>query len=122
MTDDLWPQNIADSTLTTPITLLKQQGALLGEKTRQMVTVDVVTQTNGNLFVHYFYIVAPTLNYRFELFAASHGINFYPIAIRHANHTTSVHNEDDFKAKLKELLSSPYTVNVVHSILAQVRS
>ena len=63
-TDDLWPANIADSNLITPITILKEQAALLGEKTRQLVKGEVVTQATGNLFVHYFYIDAPTLSYR----------------------------------------------------------
>lgn len=35
-TDDLWPSNIADSNLTTPVTILKEQAALLGEKTKQL--------------------------------------------------------------------------------------
>ena len=59
-TNDLWPANIADSNLVTPITILKEQAALLGEKTRQLVKGEVVTQATGNLFVHYFYIAAPT--------------------------------------------------------------
>ena len=51
-TNDLWPENIADSNLVTPVSILKQQAALLGEKTRQLVKGEVVTQTTGNLFVH----------------------------------------------------------------------
>ena len=31
-------------------------------------------------------------------------------------------NEEDFKEKLKEILSSQHTLNVVHSILAQVKA
>jgi hypothetical protein len=81
-TDDLWPANIADSKLTTPVAILKEQAALLGEKTKQLVKGEVSTQTTGNLFVHHFYIVAPTLNYKYELFTASHVINFYPLTLR----------------------------------------
>src|ERR1035438_5382861 len=43
-TNDFWPANIADSNLTTPATILKEQAALLGEKTRQLVKGEVVTQ------------------------------------------------------------------------------
>ena len=120
--DDLWPENIADANLITPVTILKEQAALLGEKTKQLVTGEVVTQTSGSLFVHYFYIVAPTLNYTFELFQVSHGINFYPLILRHLNTTTQLTSESEFKDKLKDILSSQHTLNVVHSILAQVRS
>jgi len=122
MTDDLWPANIADSKLTTPVAILKEQGALLGEKTKQLVKGEVVTETTGNLFVHHFYLVAPTLNYKYELFTVSHVINFYPLTLRKGSETTSVSSEENFKEKLKEILSSQHTLNVVHSILAQVRA
>lgn len=86
------------------------------------MTGEVVTQTTGNLFVHYFYIVAPTLNYRYELFTISHGINFYPLTLRYGGNTISTNKEDAFKENLKTILSSTHTINVVHSILTQVRS
>lgn len=120
--DDLWPANIADSKLTTPVTVLKEQAALLGEKTRQLVKGEVVTRTTGNLFVHYFYIVAATLSYRFELFTVSHGVNFYPLAMRYLNNNVTLGSEVEFKEKLKEIFGAQHTLNVVHSILAQVRS
>jgi hypothetical protein len=124
MADDLWPSNIADSDLITPVTILKEQAALLGDKTKQLVTGEVVTQATGNLFVHYFYIAAPTLSYKYELFSVSHGISFYPLSLRYpvATPVSSLKSEDEFKQKLKEILSSPHSLNVVHSILAQVRS
>jgi hypothetical protein len=122
MPDDLWPSNIADANLTTPVTILKQQAALLGEKTRQLVTGDVVTQTTGNLFVHSFYIAAPTLGYKYELFQLHHGINFYPLTLKYLNTTSQLPSEAALKDKLKEVLASQHTLNVVHSILAQVRS
>jgi hypothetical protein len=120
--NDLWPANIADSNLTTPVTVLKQQAALLGEKTRQLVKGEVVSQATGSLFVHYFYIAAPTLSYKFELFTLSHGVNFYPLVMRYLNDTISLPSESEFKDKLKETFAAPHTLNVVHSILAQVRS
>ncbi len=122
MPDDLWPANIADSKLTTPVTILKEQATLLGEKTRQLVKGEVVTQTTGNLFVHYFYIVAPTLDYKYELFTLSHGISFYPAVLKYLNNTLQALTEDSLKDRLKEILTSQQTVTVVQSILAQVRS
>ena len=121
-TNDFWPANIADSNLITPVTILKEQAALLGEKTRQLVKGEVVTQTTGNLFVHYFYIAAPTLNYKFELFNVSHLVNFYPLTLTYLNTVSQIKSEAEFKEKLKEIFAAPHTLNVVHSILAQVRS
>jgi len=119
---DLWPANIADSNLVAPVSILKLQAASLGEKTRQLVTGDVVTQTSGNLFVHYFYLVAPTLSYRYELFHITHGVSFYPLNLLHLNTTIQIKSEAEFTAKLKEIFSAQHTLNTVHSILAQVRS
>ena len=104
------------------MSILKQQAALLGEKTRQLGKGEVVTQTTGNLFVHYFYIAAPTLSYKFELFTLSHSVNFYPLVMKYLNNTISINSESQFKDKLREIFAAPHTLNVVHSILAQVRS
>jgi hypothetical protein len=128
MADDLWPENIAESTLVTPISIMKEQAALLGEKTKQLVKGEVTSQSPSSIgglatpFVHRFYIVAPTLNYRYELFSISHGINFYPLSLSYANTSHSMRSEAEFKENLKTLLSSQHTLNVVHSILAQVRA
>ena len=121
-TDDFWPENIAESNLITPITILKEQAALLGEKTKQLVKGEVVTQATGELLVHYFYIVAPTLNYRFELFNVQHHVNFYPLVMAYAHNSYTLKTESEFKEKLKEIFAAQHTLNVVHSILAQVRS
>ena len=125
MPEDLWPTTIDDGNLVTPVSILKEQAALLGEKTRQLVTGEVVTQTTGSLFVHHFYIVAPGLNYRYELFSVQHHINFFPLVIQYLNHTTSVNQNDNFhtfKQHLKEIFSSPTTLNIIQSILAQLRA
>src|ERR1017187_291277 len=102
-TNDLWPENIADPNLVTPVTILKEQAALLGEKTKQLVKGEVVTQTTGTLLVHYFYIVAPTLSYRFELFNVQHHVNFYPLVLKYLNNSHTLKSESEFKEKLKEI-------------------
>ena len=120
--DDLWPSNIADSNLVTPVSILKEQATLLGEKTKELVKGEVVTHTTGNLFIHSFNLVAPTLSYRYELFQVTHHVNFYPLTIRHLNNTIQAKSEAEFKDKLKEIFSALHTLNTIHSILAQVRA
>lgn len=122
MADDLWPENIAESNLVTPVSILKEQAALLGEKTKQLVKGEVQTTTVGNLFVHHFYLVAPTLNYRYQLFEVEHPLHFYPLGVRHLNMTMQISSEDDLRKKLREIFAAPQTVAAVQSILAQVRS
>jgi hypothetical protein len=77
-----------------------------------------VQRTDANLG----HQAAPTLNYRFELFKVSHGVNFYPLTLTYLNSARPIKSEEEFKAKLKEIFAAPHTLNVVHSILAQVRS
>jgi len=121
MADDLWPENIAESNLVTPVSILKQQAALLGERTKELVKGEVVTQISGTLLIHHFCLVAPTLSYRYELFTASHGVSFYPLTLTYIN-PVSIKSEAELKENLKRVFSSQHTVNIVHSILAQVRS
>ena len=128
MTEDLWPDNIADSNMVTPVSILKEQAALLGEKTRQLVKGEVVTQARASdnsmqvPFTHRFFLAAPTISYRYELFYVTHGVNFYPLNVAYGHQAMQCRDEEDFKAKLKTILSSPQTINVVHAILAQVRA
>jgi hypothetical protein len=122
MPEDLWPENIAESKMVTPVTIIKEQAALLGEKTKQLVRGEVESTTTGSMLVHHFYVVAPTMNYRYELFTAQHNVSFYPLVLRFLDNTTPIPNEAELKSKLKEIFSQQHTVNVVHSILAQARS
>ena len=122
MSEDLWPANIAESNLVTPVTIIKEQASLLGEKTKQLVHGEVETTSSGSLLIHHFSIVAPTMNYRYELFSVQHNVSFYPLVVKFVDTTTQVLNESDFKAKLKQIFAHPHTLNVVHSILAQARS
>ena len=122
MTDDLWPSNIADANLVTPLSILKEQAALLGEKTRQLVKGEVTTQTTGSLFVHSFCLLAPTVGYRYELFRVTHYVSFYPLNVIYLNDTKPLRTEAEFKDKLKEIFSATHTVNTVQSILSQLRA
>lgn len=119
--EDLWPVNIAESKLVTPVSILREQAELLGEKTKQLVRGEVDTQAVGSMLVHRFNVVAPTLNYRYELFTVQHTVKFYPLTVKSAQ-VEQVANEEEFKARLKTLFADQHTINVVHSILAQVRT
>jgi hypothetical protein len=84
---DLWPQDIATTELTPPVTLLKEQGTLLGEKTKNLVVGKVVRLddwpwASPSDFVYSFYIVGPALgNYRYKLLTVSYPPEFYPLDI-----------------------------------------
>jgi hypothetical protein len=50
------------------------------------------------------------------------GVNFYRLTLRYGNTPNTLRSESEFKDKLKEILTSEHTLNVVHSILTQVRA
>ena len=128
MADDLWPVDIAESDMVTPVAILREQAALLGDKTKQLVTGEVTTQVPSTAlgiatpFVHSFAVVAPTLSYRYELLQVTHGIKFYPLTIRQGANSVTANNEAEFKERLKAMLAAQHTLDVVRSILAQVRA
>lgn len=80
---NLWPNNISETNDVSPVSLLREQANLLGEKTKNLVVADVSRGSFDNQnFVYHFYIVAPTLNnYRYRLFTVEHGIEMYPLTI-----------------------------------------
>lgn len=124
MADDLWPENIQETSMVTPVSILKEQGALLGEKTNQLLKGEVISAPLGNVFVHRFCIVAPTMSYKYELFQLSHGVTFYPCSLKQTgeNNAQPIPSEESFKEALKQVFASEHTLNVVRSILAQARS
>ncbi|MDM8553558.1 hypothetical protein QUF75_02375 [Desulfococcaceae bacterium HSG7] len=80
---DLWPPEIANERIKTPVMILREQASLLGEKSGNLVQGEVVGDNNNpkNL-IYYFYVVAPTLgNYRYQLFALEHETITYPLKI-----------------------------------------
>lgn len=106
---DLWPQDIIENNESrAPVTILKEQAALLGQKTKNLLKAEVRWYTPGTLekvssnelrylfdtvqeaqgevqqsFSYAFYFVAPTLdNYRYKLLTISHGIPWYPVMFK----------------------------------------
>ncbi|MCB0060676.1 MAG: hypothetical protein KDE19_01120 [Caldilineaceae bacterium] len=80
---DLWPNNIGENTINSPVSIMREQAQLLGQKTKNLVEAEVsIGSPTSNKFVYYFYIVAPTLHdYHFRLFTVEHDIDIYPLTI-----------------------------------------
>jgi hypothetical protein len=133
---DLWPEIATTQTLTTPLTILKEQAAALAKKTNGLLEARVDTQSYaGGGFVHSFKIVAPALdNYVYELFKVRHSVLLYPVEVS-ADATGSslppsirlslhkgANTEDEFLEQLKVVLSSDQTSKVISALLAQVQA
>ena len=97
---DLWPEVMENTEVRAPVTILKEQAALLGNKTKNLVIaqvskpIDLLVQveeriknnslgsSKGKTLYHSFYLVAPALNnYQYELFTIANDINLYPVTI-----------------------------------------
>jgi hypothetical protein len=103
------------------VTILREQAALLGQKTRQQVLAEVETRNAGEMLVHSFVIVVPALdNYKYELFKVQHGVPSYPLSVASPGLTGKVTSQAAFVDVLGKILSSENTRNVIQSLLAQV--
>jgi hypothetical protein len=148
MTKSLWPNEISvASNEVAPVTILREQASLLGEKTQNLVIAKVdsragetrdfvydimkplineVTQAKqlNSLFHDIFYLVAPALdNYRFELFRVTRSVEqFYPIRIHSDTldmQGREIASEDELLKVLAGIFSHPKTMKIIESILIQ---
>jgi hypothetical protein len=113
---DFWGE-IQTEDIRTPVAILREQAALLGPKTQNLVEAKVQTQPlQGGDFLHYFNLVVPALdNYTYRLFAVQHPMGLYPIV----GMGRSLANEEEFKTWLRETLSSPETKRIIANLIAQ---
>jgi hypothetical protein len=120
---DLWPKDIGAGNLVTPVAILREQAALLGQKTQQLVTAEVTTQTRQEKFAHSFHLVAPALdNYKYEIFSVHHGITFYPMQVVYQGTAHQVGSQDAFLNFLRTIFTSTATKNIIQSLIAQMQS
>lgn len=129
--DDLWPDDIA-STIeqVPPVTILRQQAALLGRNMKNVIEGEVETDTTDlqRLLSHTFYLVAPALNfYRYPLLTVEHHVTqMYPVKIAVTwpekgppKKKLTAKNEQEFKNHLKDIFSNNETKKIIGALLAQ---
>jgi hypothetical protein len=117
--DDLWGAFTPEA-LRTPVTILREQARLLGDKTQHLIEAEVSTSARGRQFRHHFDLVVPGLDdYRFRLFEIWHGLEIYPVYA--GNDEEKLSTEAEFIEWLGRTLSSAETRRVISSLLAQVQ-
>ena len=120
-TTDFWPEDIGQPDLRTPVGLLREQATALGEKTRNLVTAEVRSESDVD-FIHALYLVAPALHYSYQLLLIRHHpVLFYPMKVKSANDAAwaEVPSEDQFVDWLKRALASESTRKVIRALIAQ---
>lgn len=128
---NLWGDIEGVITIPAPISILKEQAALLGELTKGELKGDV-THTSGayhdnqkQSFIYRFKIVAPQFdNYIYEIFRVHVPINDYPIKIdmllEDEDKSYTCENETVFIETIKDILQSDKVKKVI-SVLRSIR-
>ena len=122
---DLWPEDLGSTIKEiAPVTILKEQASLLGQRTKNIVKAEVGSSVNPQDYViDVFYLVAPALNnYKFALFEIRHSIEqLYPVTIASGtlNINVKIATEDELLDKLEQVLSHEKTIRIIESMLAQ---
>lgn len=126
---DFWPDIAEAKPKVTPLLLMKQQAALLGKHTGNLLEGKVSTQAlkEGDL-LHTFSIAAPTMGYTYDLFIVQHSmVKLYPVEVISAPKVnvptkSELGSEEEFLHWLKAVLNSDRTKRVLGSLLAQVEA
>ena len=122
---NLWPDDIGETNLTAPLSILQAQAHNLSQRTGGMVMAGVETVTErSSSFVHNFVIVAPALNnYAARIFRVKHGVHFYPLEIitEIDGPNFRAATQEDFMRALGEVFGSAPLKKMVHSLIAQSR-
>ena len=132
--EDLWPDDIkAVTKIKAPVAILREQAALLGNKTDNIVTAEVSSYEpsglKANQFYYVFYMEAPVLGgYRYNLFTISHDIELYPVyftveesIMKKASDGEAIkaNSEEEFIGILKKIFDSDKTKGVIGAIFTQ---
>lgn len=117
---DLWG-DLAPLDVRPPVAILREQAALLGAKTKNLIRAKVETTVVRGDLSHSFDLVAPTLdNYTYELFRVYHGVrDLYPVKLLD-DRKLSLKTEQELVDWLGAKLSSDETKKLIGNLLAQV--
>jgi hypothetical protein len=86
-----------------------------------LLKAEIRSATACDNLVQHFAIVAPGLNnYSFLLFYVLHPITLYPATLVWQSANYTIPNQAGLTAKLKEILESGQTRQVIEALLAQV--
>jgi hypothetical protein len=119
--ESLWGEIPKADDIKTPIAILREQAAILGDATNNVLVAEVVPNKRGSTMLAHLYIAAPALdNYRFLVLTVEHELELYPLSVE--DETSLYDNckdETQYKAAVRAILSSDRLRRVIASLLAQ---
>ena len=134
---DLWPEDLLApyaTVMVTPAIVLREQAAILGKKTNNLVEAEVV-QAKASLrgiWAYNFLIIAPTLDYEYKLFTCTYNLNLYPVSLDVGKEMKDeidpeygylegkilVQSEEEFIKQLKNIFRASITKKIIGTLLA----
>jgi len=120
----LWPTEFDEPVLLTPLAILRQQGAALGEQTKNIVVGRVATNSEGESFEQVFSLYCPPLGFQTDIIRVTHGIDLYPahvFSLVEGVSPQTASGPEKLQAILKELFAGTKTRKIIASLLAQSR-
>lgn len=128
---DLWGEISLTETVRTPVTILREQAALLEKKTENVLQANVKIAASGNGFSASFDIIAPSLDdYSYRVLIIDYPVVMYPVIIQDNVTEEDIkkntmyrecRDEESFIQVLGEILSHPQVKKVVANLVAQSR-
>jgi hypothetical protein len=120
-TENLWGQ-IPTSGPRPPVALLREQAAVIGQMTDNIIVGTVDSGRAGHDFVFDLIVTAPALdNYMYTILSVRHGVDMYPLVLIDQTNTRTFDcsNEDNFKDRLRDTLSSEKVHKVIAGLIEQ---
>lgn len=126
--EDLWPSAndlVAEPADRAPLLLLREQAALLGEKTQNIVEANVSASpdADGSSLDIRLTVVAPALGgYEYVLLQAKQPVDLYPISMDFEDKHWTASDEKGLKQHLTSLFNSARTRKIISSLIAQSKN
>ncbi len=127
-TENFWGELPKVEKARTPLSILKEQAAMLGQLSNRLLEGDVTLESSSHSKIDAFLsIVAPSLGgYSIYIIRIMYDIQIYPLTVttlfEPVNRPHEIHNEEEFIEYLKAILSSDKVKRIISSLLTQIKS
>ncbi len=122
---NLWGQLPTVEVRRTPYVILREQAALLGQMTENLLEGHVEKGREGSKFAAKLNIVAPTLDhYTYTVLHVDYPVALYPLKVWDTGEGAfrECGNDAEFVEAVGEILSSDRVKRVIAGLLSQIRS